>query len=68
MEDDSRNAIGTASDERSGGEDDEKEMGFISASAMDPAQFEKMDQEVGLVPSSLNYQLSHNRIIFTLNE
>ncbi|KAI0812391.1 SNF2 family N-terminal domain-containing protein [Irpex lacteus] len=43
--DDSTNDIGTASDERSGGEDDEKEMGFISASAMDPAQFDKMDQE-----------------------
>lgn len=28
------------------GEDDEKEMGFISASAMDPAKFDRMDQEV----------------------
>lgn len=68
MEDDSRNVIGSGSDERSGGEDDEKEMGFISASAMDPAQFDKMDQEVRVVPSFLTYQLSHNRIIFPLNE
>lgn len=68
MEDDRRNVIGSESDERSGGEDDEKEMGFISASAMDPAQFDKMDQEVRPVPSFLDYQFSHNRIIFPLNE
>ena len=32
--------------ENATGEDGEKEMGFISASAMDPAKFDRMDQEV----------------------